>query len=75
MTESDARKMAVVGAIRNPGLAEIIRGALAAEGIECRLEGEGQAGLTGVLPIRLWVLASELDRAREVVRQHEVELD
>ena len=75
MTESDARKMAVAGTIRNPSLAEIIRGALAAEGIECRLEGKGQAGLTGALPIRLRVLASELDRAREVIRQYEVELD
>jgi hypothetical protein len=67
--------MTVLGAVTNPGLAEIIRGALAAEGIDCRLEGEGQAGLTGVLPIRLWVLASDLDHARQVMRQQEVELD
>ncbi len=75
MSESDAQQPAVLTTVNNPSLAEIIRGALATEGIGCRLEGEGQAGLTGVLPIRLWVATADLDRAREIIREQKIEMD
>ena len=75
MSEPDSPQPALLATLKNPGLAEIVRGALGAAGIDCRLEGEGQAGLTGVLPIRLWVAAADLDRAREIVREHEVDVD
>lgn len=53
--------------------AEIIRGALNAEGIHCDIDGEVQAGFTGagVLEIKLLVPAADYDRARSFLAKHE----
>lgn len=50
--------------------AEIVRIALENEGIACELENEHQAGLTGVLPVRILVRAADEKRARDVIAQH-----
>lgn len=47
--------------------AELIRATLEAENIPCWIEGEGQAGLAGVLPIGLLVRAQDIDRARRII--------
>jgi hypothetical protein len=51
--------------------AEVIRAALEGEGIRCSMENEHQAGLTGVLHCRLFVLEEDAGRAREFIQQHE----
>ena len=49
---------------------KIIKIALAAEGIQCVIEGEHQAGMTGALPIRLLVGDGDLQRAEEILYRH-----
>ncbi len=51
--------------------AEILRNALEDEGIDCMIDGENQAGLTGVLDIHLLVRADDLERARAFLEEHE----
>jgi hypothetical protein len=57
----------------NPNEAEIIRAALAGEGIPSQVTGENQAGLAGLdmLPITIVVRASDYDRAREFIEEHQ----
>ena len=52
--------------------AEILRTALHSEGIKCEIDGENQAGLTGIISmeIRLMVRAEDSDRARKYLEQH-----
>ncbi len=47
--------------------AEIVKLALESEGITAFVEGEGQAGLTGVLEIEVVVKAADAERARELI--------
>ncbi len=56
----------------NPTEAEILRVALNNEGVNCEINGERQAGLTGtgVMKIRLFVSAENLDRARTFLERH-----
>lgn len=54
----------------NPSEAEILRAALQAEGIECEISGQGQAGLAGILEIQLLVRAEDVDRARHYLERH-----
>ena len=51
--------------------AEIIKGALQAEGIHCELEGETQAGFTGLWEIEVMVRAEDADQARKIIQSHE----
>ena len=52
--------------------AEILRAALHSEGIKCEIDGEGQAGLTGLgmMEITLSVRAADYDRARAYIEKH-----
>lgn len=56
--------------LKNPAIAEIIKNALEAEGIPCRLDNESQAGLTGIFDIQVLVRAADADRARELIQTH-----
>lgn len=47
--------------------AELIRATLEADGINCWIEGESQAGLAGVLPIVLCVRNRDVDKAFRVI--------
>jgi hypothetical protein len=57
----------------NPTEAEIIRGALHEEGIKCAVDGESQAGLTGVgiMEIKILVRADDFDRASAFLKKHQ----
>ena len=52
--------------------AEVIRIALAGEGINAQLTGIGQAGLAGVgmMEVAIMVRASDHDRARKFIQDH-----
>ena len=60
--------------LSNPLEAEMVKNYLAGEGIRCHLGGAGQAaeaGLTG-FPINIPVPASDADRARKLIHEHEI---
>ncbi len=59
--------------LNDPYQAEIIQTALRGEGIPCELDGERQAGLSGVLEIGVMVRAQDADRARRLIRRHDVQ--
>ncbi len=59
--------------LNDPYQAEVIQVALRGEGIPCELDGERQAGLSGVLEIGVLVRAQDADRARRLIREHEVQ--
>jgi hypothetical protein len=53
--------------------ARILRNALEDEGIRCKIDGEHQAGFTGMdgIAIRLMVLEADVERARAFVEEHQ----
>jgi hypothetical protein len=63
--------LVTVFTLKNPAQAEILRLALQEEGIACFLEGENQAGLTGIFDIDVQVRAADAERARELIKAHE----
>ena len=52
--------------------AEILRAALHSEGMKCEIDGESQAGLTGLgmIEVKLLVRAEDYDRARAYIEKH-----
>ena len=66
----DPAEPTVVCSLNDPVKAGLLRAELQAEGIPCEIEGERQAGLTGVLPIRLLVPASQAEQAKEFLESH-----
>lgn len=71
--EMDRNELLTAYTTDNPHHAELLRAALAGEGIRCQIEGEGQAGLTGtgIMEIRLVVRAEDFDRAVAYLKKHE----
>ena len=63
----DSESLVVVTTITDPNMAQVMRVALESEGIPCQVEGGGQAGFAGVLPIHLLINKEDMDRAREVL--------
>ena len=63
----------VVYTTSDANVAEILRSALNAEGIKCEIDGEGQAGFTGlgIMEINLLVRTEDFDRAKSFVEKHE----
>ena len=59
--------------LNDPYQAEIIKAALRGEGISCELDGERQAGLSDILEIGVLVRAQDADRARKLIRRHEIQ--
>ena len=51
--------------------AEVVRLALAAEGIDAVVDNAHQAGLTGILPAHVLVRASDAQRASDLIKEHE----
>jgi hypothetical protein len=64
-------ELVTVYTLKNPSQAEVLRVVLEEEGIPCFLEGEGQAGLTGIFDIEIQVRAADADRARELIQSNE----
>ena len=69
----DKNELLSVYSTDDPTDAEILRNALHTEGIKCEIDGENQAGLTGlgVMEIKLLVRAEDFDRAKSYVEKHE----
>jgi hypothetical protein len=59
--------------LNDPYQAEIIKAALRGEGISCELDGERQAGFSDILEIGVLVRAQDADRARKLIRRHEIQ--
>ena len=53
--------------VTDPNVAEIIKATLQQDGISCWIEGENQAGLAGVLSIKLLTRARDADRAIRII--------
>jgi hypothetical protein len=67
----DPDALVSVCTLTEPTRAELIRAELDAEGIDCVVSGDNQAGLAGVLRIDVMVNARDADRAREFIADHE----
>lgn len=69
----DPNELLVAYSTDNPHHADVLRGALVSEGIRCQIDGEGQAGLTGmgIMEIKLLVRAEDFDRAIAFLKKHE----
>ena len=70
MNIPDQPELVTLTELMDANLAEIIKIALAEEGIQCVIEGEHQAGMTGALPIRLLVGDGDLERAEDILYRH-----
>lgn len=66
----DADELTQIYTLRDAGEAEIIKQALQHEGIRCELDGEHQAGLTGIFEIQVLVRAADAERARKFIEEH-----
>ena len=64
---SAAMRLVEVYSVTDPNVAEIIKASLQREGISCWIEGENQAGLSGVLSITLLTRAKDADHARRII--------
>jgi Putative prokaryotic signal transducing protein len=71
----EAAEPVEVYSTNDPNEAEIIRAALDGEGIPSQVTGENQAGLAGLdmVPITIVVRASDYDRARAFIEDHQRE--
>ena len=69
----EAAEPVEVYSTNDPNEAEIIRVALDGEGILSQVTGENQAGLAGIgtLPITIMVRASDYERARAFIDEHQ----
>jgi hypothetical protein len=68
MTNDEA---VVIFTTSDPYVAEVVKGALEAEGIACAIGGERQGGFVGVLPeISLMVSAAQAEQARAIIAKH-----
>lgn len=67
----ETNDLVTVYTLNDPNKAEIIKHALMAEGIACELEGESQAGFTGLFEIEVVVKAIDADRARKIIESHD----
>ena len=66
----EAEEPVQVYSVSNPMVAEMIRNALTAEGIECELSGESQGGFAGVLDeIQILTHATDAQRALEIIKE------
>lgn len=66
MTEPEKGELVLLTSVNTAAEAEIARIGLHSDGIECQIEGELQAGLAGVLPIKIYVKEGDLERAMAI---------
>jgi hypothetical protein len=67
----DTQDLVSVYTVKTAQQAEIIKNFLHGEGIACRIDGQGQLGLAGILDVALLVHAEDADRARKLILRHE----
>ena len=70
MNQEDPLNLTTLIKLTDSNLAEILKLALADEEIECVIEGEHQAGLTGVFQIRVLVPQKDLAHAEQILQEH-----
>ena len=70
MHAEDPLNLTTLIKLTDSNLAEILKLALADEEIECVIEGEHQAGLTGVFQIRVLVAQKDLSHAEQILQDH-----
>ena len=66
----DAQEPVRIYSVNNTQQADIIKNFLQSEGIACRVEGEGELALTGLLDFGLLVHAEDADMARKLIDSH-----
>jgi hypothetical protein len=66
----NAQELVPVYVTNDPTLASILVGALKDEGIRATVEGANQAGLAGVMDVRVIVRAEDADRAKHIINDH-----
>ncbi len=66
----ESEELVEVYTLKNPSLAEIIKGMLQSEGIPCFIDNNTQAGLTGILDATIMVRAADADRAKKLIESH-----
>ena len=71
MTNDDKNELVTVFTVNDAMEAEILKNFLNGEGIACEIDGEGQAGFTGVVEIGIMVKAIDADRAEKLIRSRE----
>ena len=71
--QMDADEPVTVYTLNDPFQAEVIKTGLRSKGIFCELDGERQAGLSEILEIGVLVRAEDADRARQIIRRHEIQ--
>ena len=64
---ADPDEPVAVYSTTNLAEAELVKSALAAEGIRCGLDGENQGGFTGIFSVEVFVRAWDQERARQVI--------
>ncbi len=69
----EADEPVTVYTVNNPYEAEIIKMVLQGQGISCQLDGEGQAGLSDILEIRILVPVRDADQATKIIEQREAQ--
>ena len=67
------QQLVTVYTLNDPTEAELIRNLLHDNGIACELDGEHQAGFTGMFSIGVLVKDWDEDKARRVLRDHHVD--
>jgi Putative prokaryotic signal transducing protein len=68
---NDTQDLVTAYTVKTAQQAEIVKNFLRSEGIACRIDGEGQIGLAGIMDIALLVHAGDADRARKLILQRE----
>lgn len=66
----DANELVEVYTTNHLAEAEVLKNALDAEGIACKLDGENQGGFVGVFDVKILVRAWDEERARKVLAGH-----
>jgi putative signal transducing protein len=66
----DANEPVVIQTTNNLGEAEILKGVLESEGIQCELEGENQGSFAGILAVKILVRSRDEEKARQVLASH-----
>ena len=69
----DQNELLTVYTTNDANEAEVIRGAIQAEGMKCEIVGEGQAGLAGLdtMEIKVVVRAEDYDGAKAFLEEHQ----
>ena len=75
MNQEDPLNLTTLIKLTDSNLAEILKLALADEEIECVIEGEHQAGLTGVFQIRVLVPQKDLAHAEQILQEHVAQME